>query len=161
MKNIMKSLSLATAAAVSFSAIAADPTSVTVASGKVTVSNHVDGALYTGTLLKEDGISSLDFWTIGYMRYAPAGVPTYEGGTSLRRGQVRFSRSDVFGSGPVRIGTESGGSTAFLVENADLTLVNKLIVGNYGRAIAVGGDVTAVIAEQPYTLNALNVRKSA
>ena len=144
MKNIMKSLSLATAAAVSFSAIAADPTSVTVASGKVTVSNRVEGALYTGTLLKEDGISSLDFWTVSYMRYAPAGVPTYEGGTSLLRGQVRFSRSDVFGSGPVRIGTESGGSTAFLVENADLTLANKFIFGIHGCYIASYGEGASV-----------------
>lgn len=156
MKNMMKSLSLIAAVAVGISATAADPTSVIEENGKVTVSNRVDGALYTGTLLKEDGVSSLDFWTIGYMRYAPAGVPTYEGGTSLRRGQVRISRSDVFGSGSVRIGTESGGSTAFLVENADLTLVNKLIFGNYGCYIASYGDGASVKLTSAGAENAQN-----
>lgn len=71
--------------AAALSAAAAEPTSVITNGVAVVVSNVTDGATYTGTCRKEDGISTLSLWTHGHMYYKPDGVPTYEGGTELRR----------------------------------------------------------------------------
>lgn len=125
-------------------AVAVEPTSVTTNGVTVVVSNVTDGAVYTGTCRKEDGISSLALWTMGHMYYKPEGVPTHEGGTEIRRAQVRVKSAGIFGSGDIRLGTWIGTSTGLLFDGVDVDLTNKVVFGVHGCYVSAYGDGACV-----------------
>ena len=70
-------------------------------------------------------VTSVIFFAQPQIMYAPTQASTYTGGTVVQRGQVFVAQGDVFGSGPITLGTME--EAALLARDADVAVPNKVI----------------------------------